>query len=69
MSGVKTIKHRMELIMENTNIISACGFTSDGCYGNCQACLSAEVCLVFNDKGTAEAQVKVNPDGTFVRLG
>ena len=55
--------------MENTNIISACGFTSDGCYGNCQACLSAEACLVFNDKGTAEAQVKVNPDGTFVRLG
>ena len=55
--------------MENTNIISACGFTSDGCYGNCQSCLSAEACPVFNDTGTAEAQVEVNPDGTFVRLG
>ena len=69
MSGVKTIKHRTENIMENTNIISACGYTSDGCYGNCQACLSAEVCPVFNDIGTTEAQVEVNPDGTFVRLG
>ena len=69
MSGVKTIKHRTENIMENTNIISACGYTSDGCCGNCQACLSAEVCPVFNDTGTAEAQVEVNPDGIFVRLG
>ena len=48
---------------------SACGYTSDGCCGNCQACLSAEVCPVFNDTGTAEAQVEVNPDGIFVRLG
>ena len=53
----------------NTNIKSACGFTSDNCYGNCQACLSAEVCPAFNDKGTDEAQVKVNPDGSFTRLG
>ena len=55
--------------MKNTNTTSACGYTSDGCYGNCQACLSAEVCPVFNDTGTAEAQVELNQDGTFVRLG
>ena len=55
--------------MEKKNIKSACDYTSDNCYGNCQACLPAEVCPVFNDTGTTEAQVKVNPDGTFVRLG
>ena len=55
--------------MSTNTTKSACGYTSDGCYGNCQACLSAEVCPVFNDTGTAEAQVEVNPDGTFVRLG
>ena len=52
-----------------TITISACGYTSDGCYGNCQACLSAEVCPVFNDMGTTEARVELNQDGTFTRLG
>ena len=51
------------------NIKPACAYTSDNCYGNCQACLSAEVCPVFNDTGTTEAQVAINQDGTFVRLG